>query len=289
MMYAGKFATSRSHLEEALTLYDPTLHGSLVDQIGNYPGVIAQASLAIGLLCLGFADQALARSNAAIAEARRRSHPMSLAVSLSDCTLLLSLAADNTALEERADELIAVATEHDFPLWRAQGTIYRGWAKVKNGDLARGMPVLRCGVDAYRLTGAKAWTPYYTALLARTGEYSGEIGEGLAWLDEALQIVKTTGERWFAAELHRYKGQLLLRQGDLEAAEELYRKALSIAEEQEAKLWELRAAASLARLWGEQWRRGEARELLAPVYRWFTEGFATPDLREAKALLDELD
>jgi predicted ATPase len=107
-------------------------------------------------------------------------------------------------------------------------------------------------------------------------------------LDEALQVVERTGERWFAAELNRHKGQLLLRQGHAKAAEELYRKALGIAEEQEAKLWELRAAGSLARLRRDQGRRAEARDLIAPVYGWFTEGFDTPDLKEAKALLDEL-
>jgi predicted ATPase len=107
-------------------------------------------------------------------------------------------------------------------------------------------------------------------------------------LDEALQIVERTGERFFAAELNRHKGQLLMRQGHSEAAEEHYRKALSIAEEQGAKLWELRAAISLARLWGERGRRGEARDLLMPVYGWFTEGFDTTDLKEAKTLLDDL-
>jgi predicted ATPase len=116
----------------------------------------------------------------------------------------------------------------------------------------------------------------------------GRVEEGLALLGEALQIVERTGERWFAAELNRHKGQLLLRQGQSEAGEELYHKALGIAREQEAKLWELRAAASLARLRRDQGRRAEARDLLAPVYGWFTEGFATPDLLEAKALLDEL-
>jgi predicted ATPase len=105
---------------------------------------------------------------------------------------------------------------------------------------------------------------------------------------EALQIGDMTGERWFLAELHRHKGQLLLRQGHAEAAEELYRKALSIAKEQEAKLWELRAAVSVARLRRDQGRRPEARDILKPIYGWFTEGFATPDLKEAKALLDEL-
>jgi predicted ATPase len=110
----------------------------------------------------------------------------------------------------------------------------------------------------------------------------------LALLDDALQIAERTGERWFAAELNRHKGELLLRQGHSEAAEEQYRKALSIAQGQEAKLWELRAAVSLARLRYEQDRRAEARDLLAPVYGWFTEGFDTPDLKEAKALLDQL-
>ena len=130
--------------------------------------------------------------------------------------------------------------------------------------------------------------PYHIALLARACEIAGQIEEALTLLDDALQIVERTGERWFAAELNRHKGQLLLRQGHSEAAEELYRKALSIAEEQEAKLWELRAAASLARLRRDQGRHAEARDLLAPVYGWFTEGFDTADLKEAKALLDEL-
>jgi predicted ATPase len=112
--------------------------------------------------------------------------------------------------------------------------------------------------------------------------------EAMTLLDDALQIVERTGERWFAAELNRHKGQLLLRQGQSEAAEELYRKALSIAAKQEAKLWELRAATSLARLRRDQGRHAEARDLLAPDYGWFTEGFDTPDLKEAKALLDEL-
>ena len=168
------------------------------------------------------------------------------------------------------------------------GTIYRGWVKVKNGDVAEGISLLRSGSTAYRATGAELWMPHHIALLARACEIAGQIEEALTLLDDALQIVERTGERWFAAELNRHKGQLLLRQGHSEAAEELYRKALSIAEEQEAKLWELRAAVSLARLRRDQGRRAEARDLLAPVYGWFTEGFDTPDLKDAKALLDEL-
>ena len=132
------------------------------------------------------------------------------------------------------------------------------------------------------------WMPYYIALLARACEIAGEIEEALTLLDDASQIVERTGECWFDAELNRHKGQLLLRQGHIDAAEKLYWKALTIAKEQEAKLWELRAAASLARLRRDQGRHTEAHELVAPVYGWFTEGFDTPDLKEVKVLLDEL-
>jgi predicted ATPase len=130
--------------------------------------------------------------------------------------------------------------------------------------------------------------PHHTALLARAFDIAGQIEEVLTQLDDALRIAERTGERWLDAELHRHKGRLRLRQGRPEAAEELYRKALSIAQEQEAKLWELRAAVSLARLWVDQGRWTEAYDLLAPVYSWFTEGFDTADLKEAKALLDTL-
>jgi predicted ATPase len=168
------------------------------------------------------------------------------------------------------------------------GAIYRGWVKVKNGHVAEGVSLLRSGSTAYRATGADAFMPYFIALLASACEIAEQIEEPLTLLDDALQIVERTGERWFAAELNRHKGQLMLQQGHSEAAEELYRKALSIALEQEAKLWELRAAMSLARLRRDQGYRAKARDLLAPVYGWFTEGFDTPDLKEAKALLEEL-
>jgi len=181
-----------------------------------------------------------------------------------------------------------VTTEQGFSLYRALGTLLRGWVKVKNGEMAEGISLLRSGSTAFRATGSEAFVPYYIALLARACEIVGQVEEALTLLDEALQIADRTRERWFAAELNRLKGQLLLGQGYPEAAEELYRKALRIAEEQEAKLWELRATMSLARLRRDQDRRAEARDLLAPIYGWFTEGFDTPDLREAKALLDEL-
>ena len=209
-------------------------------------------------------------------------------MSLTNAARLLSFTGNGAALDEWAGELATMADEQGFLLWRAAGIIFRGWVRVNTGDVAEGKSLLNRGLAAYRATGARAWVPYQIDLLARAYEIAGQIEEAVYLLDDALQIIVRTGERWLEAELYRHKGQLLLRQGHSEAAEELYRKALSIAEEQEAKLWELRAAASLARLRGNQGRRAEARDFLAPIYGWFTEGFDTADLKEAKALLDEL-
>jgi len=288
LMLTGRFASSRLHLEEVLALFDPISHRALVQQAGFHPYVTSKSHLGVVLFCLGYPDQASAQSNAAITEARQLAHPPSLADNLTLGVRLLSLCEDSAVLGEWVDQLLAVATEHGFPHWRAVGAIFRGLVEVKNGNVTEGISLLRRGSAAYEATGARANMTYYIALLARACEIAEQIEEGLTQLDEALQIVERTGERWFAAELNRHKGQLLLRQGDTEAAEELYRKALNIAAEQGAKLWELRAAASLARLRCDQGRRGEACDLLAPVYGWFTEGFETLDLQEAQALLEAL-
>ena len=289
LMYAGRFASSRSHLEKAIALLDPTSDRALVDQAGVYPRVTTQSTLEYVLFFLGYPDQALTESKAAIAEARRLAHLPSLALTLGCGTMLCLFLKDDVVLGEWVDQMNGVATEQGFAFWRAYGTICCGWIKVQNGDAAEGLPVLRSGLAAYRATGGETYMPHHTDLLARACEITGQIGEAMALLDDALQIVERTGERWFAAELNRHKGQLLLRQGHTEAAEELYYKALSIAVGQEAKLWELRAAVSLARLRRDQGRRTEARDLLATAYGWFTEGFDTPDLKDAKALLDELE
>ena len=287
-MYAGEFVSSRSHLEEMLALYDPVSHSSLVQRGRFHLQPLSQAYLGIVLYCLGFPDQALAQSSAAIVAAQQLAHPPSLAVILILDTRLHLLVGDNAVVDERAAQLVAVTTEQGFSSWRVQGTIYRGWVKVKNGDMAEGISLLRSGSAAYRAAGAETVAPYFNALLAAAYEISGQIEEAAAQLDDALQIIERTGERWFEAELHRHKGELMLRLGHTEPAEDLYRKALGIAKEQQAKLWELRAAASLARLHRDQGRQVEARNLLAPVYGCFTEGFDTPDMKEAKALLEEL-
>ena len=288
LMYAGKFATSRSHLEQVLALYDPSAHASLSYQTGSHPRLGARGQLGIALFCLGFPDQALVQIDAAIDEALTLAHPPSLAASLAQGCRLLSLYGDNAFLDERAGQLIAVATEHGFPLYRALGTIYRGWGKASTGDVAEGISLLRSGSSAYSATGAETRISYHIALLAKACEIAGEVEEALSLLDHALEITERLGERWFAPELYRYKGQSMLHQGHSNAAEGLYRKALTIADEQEAKLWQLRAAVSLAQLASDRGRYSEAYGILAPVYGWFTEGFGTQDLKGAKALLDEL-
>jgi predicted ATPase len=288
LMFAGRLASSRAHLEKVLTLCDFNADHSFVRQPGAFPEVASQAFLAIVLVCLGYPDQALARATAAIDEAHRLAHAPSLAVSLTNGARLLSFTGNHAGLEEWADQLISVTAEQGFLLWRAMGTIYRGWVAVNNSDVVGGISLLRRGLAAYRATGAEAFVPYQIALLAEACEIAGRSEEAADLLDDALQIIERTGERWLEAELHRHKGQLLVRHGQTEAAETLFRKALKIAEQQEAKLWELRAATSLGQLRCDQDRRAEAHELLAPVYDWFTEGFDTQDLKEAKTLLDEL-
>jgi len=288
LMLVGRFASSRSHLEEVLALYDPLLRHSLLHQTGSDPWAVSRGQLGIVLFCLGFPDKALAQSDAAITDARRLAHPPSLAVSLGLGVRLLSLVGDNAVPGEWVDQLVALSTEQGFPHFRAQGTIFRGWVKVKNGDMTEGLSLLREGLSAYGVSGTQLWMPYFFALLAGVCDITGQFEEAVTLLDRALHIVEKTGERWLEAELYRHKGQLLLRQKHSKAAEELYRQALTTAKEQEAKLWELRAAISLARLCCDQGRRSEAHDSLAPVYGWFSEGFGTQELKSAKALLHEL-
>jgi predicted ATPase len=275
-------------LEQAVALFNSMSDRSLVQKIVVQFEVASQAYLGNVLACLGFPETALTRSNAAIAEARRLAHLPSLSASLVYAARLHSVIDDSAGLGARADELVAITTEQGFAHWGAQGSIYRGWVKVKNGDVHEGISLLRSGLIAYRANRAEVWMTYHIALLARACEIAEQVEEALTLVDEALEIGERTGECWVEAELNRLKGQLQLRQGHTEVAEELYRKALDIAQEQEAKLWELRAAVSLARLRSDQGRRTEAHDLLAPVYGWFTEGFDMPDLKEAKALLEGL-
>ena len=246
---------------------------------GVDPQVLSRAFLGVVLLCLGYPDQALAWSSAAIARRPAAgAHSPSLASALAIGAGLPS--AEITALGERADELVAITTEQGFPAWRAQGTIYRGYAKVKIGDVVKGVTLLRGGLSAYRTTGTETWMPHLIALFAEACRIAGQIEEGLTLLDDALQTVERTREHWFEAELNRQKGQLLLRQGHTEAAEKLYRKALSIAVGAVAP--ELRRDEPGAAV-GRAGRRAEWPTCWLPVYVWFTGGSTRPTWKEAVA------
>jgi predicted ATPase len=188
----------------------------------------------------------------------------------------------------RADALIAVSDEHGFPYNRAVGTVFRGWTLAGGEQTTEGIALLRTGVAAYRATEAVTWVPFFLTLLANAECRALELDQGLGHLTEAERLVDEIEDRWAESELYRVRGELLRAGHDLAAAERSFSRAIGIAQQQSAKFWELRAAISLARLWREQGKRDAARDLLAPIYSWFTEGFDTPVLTEAKALLDEL-
>jgi predicted ATPase len=187
-----------------LALYDPNSQGPELLRLSHFrPEAGAQGILGLSLCCLGLPDQGLGRSKAAVAVARKLNHSQSAAAALQWGVPLISLIGEDAALGEWAGEMVAVAAEIGFPLYLALGAIYQGWAKVKNNDVAKGISSLRSGLDAYRATGTRLLMPHHVALLAQAYEIAGQIDEAQAQLDEALQIVEQTGERWFKAELHR--------------------------------------------------------------------------------------
>ena len=188
----------------------------------------------------------------------------------------------------RADALIAVADEHSFSYPRPVGTVFRGWALAGSGQTGEGISLLRAGVAAFHETGAVTEVPFFLTLLAEAEGRAQERDEGLGHLADAERLIAATEARFADAELHRVRGELLRAGQDPAGAERSFSHAIGIAQQQSAKFWELRAAISLARLWREQGKRDAARKLLAPIYGWFAEGFDTPVLKEAKALLDEL-
>jgi predicted ATPase len=190
--------------------------------------------------------------------------------------------------QRHADEAVALSTEQNFPILSAQAIVFRGWGLTALGQAQEGLALITQGLSMYRATGAVLLTPSMLTRVAEAYATLGQPVEGLNCLAEAVQIIESTNERIWEADVCRARGDLLNATGDQAAAEQSYRQALGVARRQSAKLFELRAAMSMARLWSDQGKREEARDLLAPVYGWFTEGHDTLDLKEAKKLLDEL-
>jgi predicted ATPase len=200
------------------------------------------------------------------------------------------LRGDWQTVKERASALMLLTAERGFAHWHATATILHGWAVAASGAVEEGITEMNRGLVEKQATGAQLKVPYYLGLLAAAHASISRESEAMLLLDDAMARVGQTKERWFEAELYRLRGEVLRRSpgNPRTQAEACFGKALSVAQEQDAKLWELRAATSLARLWAEQGRHAEAHDLLAPIYGWFTEGFETPDLKEAKELLEEL-
>jgi class 3 adenylate cyclase/predicted ATPase len=290
MFWLGEMAPARAHLEQGMALYDPQRHRSHAFVYGQDPAIMCRSFAAQPIWVLGYPDQALQSIHEALTLAQELTHPFSLALALVHAAIVHQFRREAQAVQERAQALITLSTEQGFPHWLAYGIILRGWALALRGEGAEGIAQVRQGLVAYRALGAELQRPIFLSLLAEAYGEVRQPEEGLTMLVEALAIGDKTGDRHWEAELHRRKGELLLMQRMQNAgeAEECFRQALDTARRQQAKSLELRAAMSLSRLWQKQRKQEEAHHLLTDIYGWFTEGFDTPDLQEAKALLQEL-
>jgi class 3 adenylate cyclase/predicted ATPase len=286
----GAFAPARLHLEQGIAQHTLQPHRAADARYGEDPGVLCYYTLAWTLWSLGYPEHALQRSHEARTLAQALAHPATQALALYGAARLRQLRREVPEAHELAEALIAVSAEHGNTLFLAYGTLIRGWALFQQGQREEGLAQLHQGLAAMRTAGGEVGRPSFLTLLAEAYGTMAQADQGLSLLAEARTIMDQNGPRYGEAECHRLEGELWLRQTEPEVsqASRCFQQALDIARQQQAKSLELRAATSLARLWQSQDKRQEAYDLLAPVYNWFTEGFDTADLQEAKTLLDEL-
>ena len=286
----GKPAASRAHVEQGNSLYNALQHHALTFSYGGYdPGVGCLCYTTLAQWVLGYPEQALKSSHEALTLAQELlSHPFSLIYALLFTATFHQLRQEGSVVQDRAEVAITLSTEQGSPFWLGWGTILRGWRLAQQGQSAQGIRQLRDGLAAWQTTGSGIFQSYWLAILAEAYGRAGQVEEGHKTVVEALAFVEISDERFCEAELHRLKGELTLQAGDRKEAEACFRTAIDIAQQQAAKSWELRAATSLARLWQGQDKQAEAHTLLSDIYNWFTEGFDTKDLQQAKALLQEL-
>jgi len=284
-LFLGEWVPCREHSEKAVALYDSPQHRSLAFLYGQDFEVSCLGVAAWALWHLGYPAQALKRNDEAFILARELSNPYDLGQASSIAAVVHQFRRERQATQEQAETMIMLSSEQGFAFWGAWGTILRGWTLVEQGQGEEGIAQMRQGLVAFRATGAEMLQSYWLALLAEAYGKVERAEEGLILLTEALAVVDNSGERWCEAELYRIKGTLTL-ESKVEEAEGCFLKAINIAQKQQAKSLELRATMSLARLWQSQGKRAEAHQMLAEIYGWFTEGFDTKDLQEAKALLE---
>jgi class 3 adenylate cyclase/predicted ATPase len=287
-LWGGEFVAVDQHTQQGISRYDYTQHHSLAFTFsGHDPGVCAYMCRAVNLALLGFLEQAMKLGAEAVTLARSLSHPYSLALAMWHSAIVFHVGRQRRSCRDLATALLELSQEHDFPPLRGAGMFSLGWATADGGELKQGIALMEQGLALFS-AARRVNRPYMLATLVSAKADFGTPGEGLELLKDALASTEVSGERWWVAELHRLKGRLLVARGLNDEGETSFRRAIEVSRVQKARLLELRAAASLARLWSDRGRNAEARELLAPIYGWFTEGFGTPDLNEAKALLDEL-
>jgi predicted ATPase/DNA-binding winged helix-turn-helix (wHTH) protein len=291
--FRGEFLAARAHLEQSIALYDSQEHHASALFYGANLKADSLAHLAQVLWLLGYPETAMHRGHEALAVAHTHGplHCLTLAHVANYLAVVHHLRREARLAQERAELGRRLSSEHGFAAELGRGTILQGWARVLQGQ-GEGLGQMHQGLAAYQATGAEIWKPYYLALLAEAYGRGRQRAQGLRLLTEARTVADNHGEHWWAAELHRLRGALLLghegARRHVVEAEQCFQQALVIAQHQQAKSLELRAAISLSRLWQAQGRETAAYELLAPIYGWFTEGFDTPDLQEARALLEEL-
>jgi TolB-like protein/Tfp pilus assembly protein PilF len=290
LKYRGEFTSACAHTKELLAIWNPQPNdGEAVVHAAENPAMIGLFIGAWSLWNLGYPEQALQQSREALALARQDASPYGLALATFMAAELNISRREHQRVREMAEDCLAICTEHGFPQWLANGYICRGWALVEAGQGAAGVAQMREGITAMHAIEADLQRSRYLALLGEACGATGQIAEGLSLLAEALAFAEQSGERFFEAEIYRLRGELLLKSEAPQAgAEECFHQAIQVAQRQQAKSPELRAMMSLARLWQRQGKTAVAQQMLAKIYGWFTEGFDTPDLKDAKALLDEL-
>jgi class 3 adenylate cyclase/predicted ATPase len=287
--FTGDIASARDHLERGIALYNRIRPSVPYFYIWN-PGVVCLIRSAHALSIMGFAQQAEDRCILALRAAEETSHPFTLACVTACSAWIYQHRHDYHLTQEWAEAGLRLSAENGFPFWQGMSKVLRGWAMGRRGNFDEGVSEIHAGINEWRATGTETLNTYWLALLAEVYIETGQTEEGLGVLSESLRSVSGSGEKWREAELHRLKGTLLLmaKPDRKIEAEENFVEAIRVAKGQGAKLFELRASTSLARLLRDTGRRDEARTMLAEMYNWFTEGFDTADLKDAKALLDEL-
>ena len=290
LLSIGEIADARSHYDTAFALYNPSEHRPLATRFGQNVGVAMQSFRSLALCSLGYLDAAQADNTHALREAREIGHAANLMYALSFASSTQIHRGNYATAKALSDELIALADQRGALLWKTYGMLWRGCTLIMTSNAKDAVQTITSGLAAYRSTGAALWLPLYLSYLTVSYAALGQFDDAWRSVVEAKRVIGRTKEKWFEAEVHRIAGELALKSPEPEAAkaEAYFERSLAVACQQQAKSWELRAAMSLARLWRDQGKVQQARELLAPVYGWFTEGFDTRHLKEAKALLEEL-